>query len=172
MNYYAYVCDDSGETNACSNSTSGSVTVQEQTPTSPSELLIQNMPNPVNIGTSTPIFSAIFNDPNILDIANKYCIHVNTASDFTGSDMWISDSAGCSTGSSMTNCVQGNRCQDIYYGGSSLSIDGTVYYWRINFWDDSGNLSASSTTGNFTTAVGGRGTRLQGGDLKGGIRLK
>ena len=37
----------------------------------------------------------------------------------------------------------------------------------LPFW-----LSASSTTGNFTTAVGGRGTRLQGGDLKGGIRLK
>ncbi|MGB0757306.1 MAG: DUF2341 domain-containing protein [Patescibacteria group bacterium] len=178
LNYSVYVCDDSGDgTTDCSDPSSGTVTVQEQTPSSPTILLTQNMPNPVNIATTTPILSAIYNDSNIDDIANKYCVHVNTQSDFLGTDMWISDGAGCGTGNTMTNCTQGNRCQDIHYKGTALTLGGTVYYWRINYWDDSGNISASSTTGNFTMSSGDgssspRGVRMRGFDLKGGTRVK
>ncbi len=177
QNYYVFVCDDSGDsTTACSNSTSGIFTVEERSPSAPSVLLLENMPNPVNIATTSPRFSAVYNDPNINDTANKYCIQVNTASDFSGTDMWVSDGTSCNTGNSMSNCSQGNRCQDIYYNGTSLSLDNTVYYWRMWYWDDSGNKSATSTTANFTMANGAadvpRGVRLKGGRLKGGVRLK
>jgi len=172
-NYYVFVCDDSGDSGtACSTSSSGSFTVQEQSPTAPTDLLLEQMPNPVNIATTTPRFSAVFNDPNIGDIANKYCIHVNTSSDFSGTNMWVSDGVGCGTGSSLTNCAQGNRCQDIYYNGTALSLNDTVYYWRVNFWDDSGNVSASSTIGNFTMANNGNGVQLQGSRINGGVQLK
>ncbi len=171
--YYAFVCDDD---NDCSASDSGLFNVAEQSPAAPSDLLLQQMPNPTNIASTTPTFSAMFNDPNTIDIANKYCIHVNTSSDFTGTDMWISDGAGCGTGTAMTNCVQGNRCEDVFYNGTALSLDQSVYYWRINFWDDSNNLSASSTTGNWTMSNGSsgesQGTKLQGGRLNGGVRLQ
>jgi hypothetical protein len=130
------------------------------------------MPNPVNIATTTPRFSAVFNDPNIGDIANKYCIQVNTASDFSGTDMWVSDGTGCGLGSTMTNCTQGNRCQNIYYNGTALSLNNTIYYWRMWYWDDSNTRSVESTTANFTMANSGTGVRLRGGTLKGGIRLK
>jgi len=173
QSYYAFVCDDE---NACSTSVSGTFVVQEQEPTAPTDLLVENMTNPVNIATTTPRFSAIFNDPNVGDIANKYCIEVNTAADFTGTGMWIADSNSCKTGVSMSNTAQGSRSPDIYYKGSALSLDSTTYYWRMWFWDDSGNKSATSSVANFTMANGSgdspRGVRLKGGRLRGGVRLK
>ena len=171
--YYAFVCDDSGDANtACSNSTSGTFTVEEQSPSAPIDLLLENMSNPVNIATTTPRFSAVYKDPNIADIANKYCIEVNTQSDFAGTQMWVSDNNNCNTGTSMANCSQGNRCNDVYYAGTTLSLDNSVYYWRTWFWDDSGNISATSTTGNWTMSNGGNGVRLKGNRLRGGVRLK
>ena len=169
QNYYAFVCDDGG---ACSASVSGTFVVEERNPSAPSDLLVEDMPNPVNISTTTPRFSAVFNDPNIGDLANKYCIQVNTASDFSGTDMWVADSNGCNTGVAMATTTQGTRSPDIYYGGTALSLNNTTYYWRIWFWDDSGNKSATSTTANFTMANQGTGVRLKGGRLRGGVRLK
>ena len=46
--------------------------------------------NPTGITDSTPAFSAIYNDPDSGDIANKYRVEVNTASNFGGTVMWDS----------------------------------------------------------------------------------
>lgn len=173
QNYYAFVCDDEG---ACSASTAGTFVVQEKEPTAPTDLLTENMPNPVNIATTTPLFSAVFNDPNVGDIANKYCIEVNTQSDFLGTSMWVSDANSCKIGNTLTNCAAGSRCQGVYYKGAALTLNQTTYYWRTWFWDDSGNKSATSTVANFTMANGSgsspRGVRLKGERIKGGTRLK
>ena len=104
--------------------------------------------NPGGITDPTPAFSAIYNDPDGGDIANKFRVEVNTASDFTGTVMWDSGAGG----TSMTNTTEGNRCPDIIYAGSALSND-TQYFWRITFWDDDNTEGTVSATQNFTTGT-------------------
>lgn len=105
--------------------------------------------NPTGIIDPSPAFSAVFNDPDSGDIANKYRVQVNTASDFNGTMMWDSGESG----TSMTNTTAGNRCPDIIYAGSVLASD-TTYYWRIKFWDDEGEEGAwNSTAQSFQTAT-------------------
>lgn len=110
------------------------------TPTAPTDLYTESAPNPVGVTSTTPQFSAICNDPNTGDILNKYRIQVSTDAAF-GSTVWDSGASG----TSMTNCTQGTRSSNITYAGSALSLDGTIYYWRIKFWDDDGVEGAWST---------------------------
>jgi len=131
-------------------------------PTAPSTLYSNNdnaqsgQTNPTGITDSTPAFSAIYNDPDSSDIANKYRIQVDDNSDFS-STLWDSGAPG----TSMTNTTQGNRSPDITYAGSALA-NNTTYYWRIKFWDDQPAEGAWSTpaqtfqTG--TLSGGGSGT--------------
>jgi len=108
-------------------------------PTAPNTLYSNNAnaqagkENPTGITDTTPVFSAVYNDPDAGDIANKYRIQVATSSDFaTTSIFWDSGSSGVS----MSNCVQGDRCQDVEYASTTvLGLDATKYYWRIKFWD-------------------------------------
>jgi len=108
-------------------------------PTAPNTLYSNNAnaqagkENPTGITDTTPVFSAVYNDPDAGDIANKYRIQVATSSDFaTSSVFWDSGSSGIS----MSNCVQGDRCQDVEYASTTvLGLDATKYYWRIKFWD-------------------------------------
>jgi hypothetical protein len=104
--------------------------------------------NPTGIIDSTPAFSAIYNDPDSGDIANKYRVEVNTQSDFAGTVMWDSGAGG----TSMANTTDGNRCPDIIYAGSALA-DSTQYFWRITFWDDDNTEGTVSATQNFTTGT-------------------
>jgi hypothetical protein len=99
-------------------------------PTEPTSLLTDGAINPISSNT-TPRFSAIYNDADNGDIANKYRIEVDDDPAF-GSPIWSSNAAG----TVMNNCVEGNRCQEIDYGGTTLS-EGITYYWRIKYWDDS-----------------------------------
>ncbi|MGD9307025.1 MAG: LamG domain-containing protein, partial [Desulfobacterales bacterium] len=104
--------------------------------------------NPTGITDSTPAFSAIYNDPDSGDIANKYRVEVNTASDFSGTVMWDSGAGG----TSMANTTDSNRCPDITYAGTALASS-TTYYWRITFWDDDNTEGAVSAVQNFTTGT-------------------
>jgi hypothetical protein len=104
--------------------------------------------NPSGITDSTPAFSAIYNDPDSGDIANKYRVEVNTASNFSGTVMWDSGAGG----TSMSNTPEGSRSPDIIYAGSPLS-DNTTYYWRITFWDDGNTEGAASAVQNFATGT-------------------
>ncbi len=99
-------------------------------PSAPTSLLTEGQTNPVAVIDSTPEFSAIYNDADPGDIANKYQIQVDDNADFS-SVFWDSGA----NGTSMSNCIAGNRCSDISYSGSALTA-GTTYYWRIKFWDD------------------------------------
>jgi len=104
--------------------------------------------NPTGLTDPTPAFSAIYNDSDGGDIANKYRVEVNTASNFSGTVMWDSGASG----TSMTNTTAGNRSPDIIYAGSALS-NSTTYYWRIKFWDDDGAEGTVSATQNFATGT-------------------
>ena len=114
------------------------------TPTEPTSLLTEGYSNPNGITDLTPEFSAIYNDPDSGDIADYYEIEVNTNSSFTGTLMWDTGKA------SMANLTAGYPVPDKSYAGTALSLNGTTYYWRIRFWDDSGAQGAWSATANFT----------------------
>ena len=113
-------------------------------PTAPTSLLTESANNPNDVLDVTPEFSAIYNDPNTSDQANYYQILVNTSSDFSGTTIWDS------TKTSITNINQGDRSPDISYAGSTLQ-QGTLYYWKIKFWDIAGSESPWSSIANFLT---------------------
>jgi len=112
-------------------------------PTAPTSALAENQANPTNVSDTTPEFSAIFQDPNAGDTGTHYEIEVNTNSSFTGTVMWDSSQQ------SMTSTSIGARSPDISYGNSNLTTDGSLYYWRIRFWDNNGAMGAWSSTQNF-----------------------
>ena len=122
-----------------------SFTMRFSIPIAPTSPYCEGTTNPTNVSEVTPEFSAVYND-HTGDTANKYRIQVNTKSDLTGTVMWDSGAAG----TSMTNCAEGTRCQDISYAGTALSLDGSGYFWRIKFWDDEGYEGAWSVTQSFT----------------------
>jgi hypothetical protein len=121
---------------------------QPTTPYSNNNNAQSGQTNPNNITDPSPAFSAVYADPNTSDVADKYRVEVNTASDFTGTVMWDSGAAG----TSMTNTNQGSRCPDIIYAGDPLS-DSTTYYWRIRFWDDDGLEGTASAAQSFSTSA-------------------
>jgi len=101
-------------------------------PIAPTSLLTEGQTNPSGVTDTTPEFSAIYNDPDSGDIANKYRIQVDDDPAF-GSTIWDSGESG----TAMSNCIASNRCSDISYGGVSTDLQwSTKYYWRIKFWDD------------------------------------
>jgi len=122
--------DDGGLEGAWS--TGSNYFIINNNPLAPSSLLTEGRTNPNDIIDATPEFSALYNDSNASDIANKYQIQVDDDSGF-GSPLWDSGASG----TSMVNCSQGARCADISYAGSALA-EGTQYYWRIKYWDDGG----------------------------------
>jgi hypothetical protein len=115
-------------------------------PTAGTSLLTNGLTNPTGIETSSPYFSAVFQDPNTGDYGTYYQVQVNTSANFTGTSMWDS---GLQT---MTNTAIGSRSPNITYAGSSLSFNGTSYYWRIRFSDNQGGVGNWSTSASFTTA--------------------
>ncbi len=136
--------------------TSQSITINSEetrndAPDAPTSLLTDGTTNPSEITNNTPKFSAIYTDPNASDSAIYFQIQINTASDFTGTIMW--DSTQTTLSPSITN---GNRSQDISYAGSALQ-EGTTYYWRIRFWDNSNQgskVSDWSSVAQFSTDRG------------------
>ncbi len=112
-------------------------------PTAPTSLLTEGVSNPNKVYDTTPEFSAIFNDPNGSDTGAYYQIEVNTLSDFTGTSMWDSNKT------SMTSTANGARSPDISYAGTSLTLNGNIYHWRIRFWDNYDTQGAWSSTASF-----------------------
>ena len=112
-------------------------------PSSPTGLLCEGQTNPQHVRDLTPEFSAIYNDPDSGDKATHAWIQVATDSGFNNlkwNSGWID----------IADVTEGNRCQDISYGGSALSWC-TTYYWRIRFKDQAGATGAWSSTANFKT---------------------
>jgi len=113
--------------------------IANASPTAPTSLLTEEATNPTKVTDLTPEFSAIFNDPDTGDTGIHYEIEVNTATDFSGTVMWDSGQLG------MTPTAIGARSPDISYAGTTLSQNGTKYYWRIRFADNHGAVSPWAT---------------------------
>lgn len=131
--------------------TSGPVT--NQNPTAPTKLYVNESTLGAQSGYennvkltpgSTPVFSAIFSDPNGSDTAAKYQIQVSTDPTFTTVTHWESGA----TGTAMATTSQGQRSGDITYGGSALT-SGVTYYWKIKFFDNNDAEGAFSANGTF-----------------------
>lgn len=111
--------------------------------------------NPLNLTSTTPVFSAIYNGT---ENANKARIQVSTSSEFT-TTFW---DAGVS-GGAITAVADSSRSGDIIYGNigdaatTNLSLDddtnessSTTYYWRIQFIDIDDVASPWSASSTFT----------------------
>ncbi len=147
------------------NGSAGTFTASS-TPTAPYTLYSNNSTaqsgstNPTLLNDTTPAFSSLYNDADSGDIATKAHIQVSTDSSFSSVTHWDSGSSG----NTITNCTQGNRCQDFVYGSfgtaptTNLSLNDdtdensqTVYYWRLRYFDTAGNTGAYPTsTASFT----------------------
>ena len=113
--------------------------------------------DPTVVGDITPVFSAINADPDSGDIADKYWI---IAYSNVGCSTIVWDSG--SGGTAMANTTEATRSPDIDFGGTALPLDGSLYYWKIKFWDDDNTEGAfSDCTDTFTMA--GPGDQLRHG---------
>ena len=117
--------------------------IYNQPPTAPTSLQTNNTTNPVGV-VGTPVFNAIFQDPDSGNTAIYYQIQVNTASNFGGTMMWDSTKTTLSPALAI-----GARMPNKTYAGTTLS-NGTTYYWRIKFWDNYNTEGAWSSTAQFT----------------------
>ena len=117
--------------------------LSNQPPTAPTSLQTNNASNPVGI-VGTPVFNAVFQDPDSGNTAIYYQIQVNTSSAFNGTVMWDSGKTSLSPAISI-----GARMPNKTYAGAALS-NGVTYYWRIKFWDNSNVEGAWSSTAQFT----------------------
>lgn len=117
--------------------------------------------DPTNLATSTPAFSAIFNDPDVSDTATKAQIELTTSAVTFGSPThWNSGILG----NTIASVANGVRSANIYFGSFgtapspalALGDDGveggtnTTYYWHIRFWDASGVVSPWAATSTFS----------------------
>ena len=75
-------------------------------------------------------------------------MEVNIQEDMLGDWMWQSDWID------ITDCTEGNRCEEVSYAGTPLSWNGKTYYWRIKAKDDEGAEGAWSAVANFRMKVG------------------
>ncbi len=108
-------------------------------PYGPTGLLVEGATNPIGVIDLNPEFSAIHHDPEG-DSANYYQIQVATDATFVTGMVWDSGQTAMST------LADNARSSDISYIGSTLSTNGTMYYWRIKFWDIYGGEGEWSST--------------------------
>lgn len=137
-------------TNAICSSVTQAMTIQANwvlacvAPTAPTGLLINNASSPAVVAETVPYFSAIFNDPDATATSTQYQIQVNTNDTFSGTTMWDSGL------SAMPTTTQGQRTSNLTYGGSTLSLNGSTYYWKIRMTDDCAYTSPYSAVAQFT----------------------
>lgn len=134
------------------NNKSHAVIITSSTPDSPDLLVCMGSTNPLNIGTTTPSFAAFYRDSNPYGIANKYRIQVSSEAftgpndnDTPGTFMWNSNPSGIT----MVNVNVNNRCNDITYAGSALSL-ASLYFWRIRFFNHNDFGPWSTESGYFS----------------------
>src|SRR3989338_1710285 len=114
----------------------------QQGPSAPTALFVDGLTNPSNIATSSPDFSAVHENASTTAIATSYHIQVDTAGTFT-SPYWDSGERTLSSSTPM-----GMRTPNIY-ATTTFALDGTKYYWRIKFWDQTegeGDYSTATST--------------------------
>ncbi|MDD5341005.1 MAG: carbohydrate binding domain-containing protein [Patescibacteria group bacterium] len=100
---------------------------------------------------SQPYFSAIYHDADSGDYADNYQIQMIKYDGDWDSPLWDSGKTALTT-----SVLEGDRSEDISYGGTSLPQDGMKYLWRIKFWDDDDNEGDWSNGNDFFIMNGKR----------------
>ena len=95
------------------------------------------MPNPLVVTDETPAFSAICGDLQG-DDSVEYELEADNNSEFASPEIATGRIA------LPVPCSSGSRTVDLD-PGVSLPLDGTLYNWRIRFWDSGGNEGQWST---------------------------
>jgi hypothetical protein len=118
--------------------------------------------NPIQIATTTPSFSAIFQDSDVGDTSAKAQIQLTTATDgFATINIWDSGATAfapsIAIGARSAYFKYGEFGDPPLFAGLlALGDDGFVtnadtnYYWRIRFWDQNDVAGAWSATNTFT----------------------
>lgn len=116
--------------------------------------------NPTNLATTTPAFSALFQDADSGDTASKAEIQVTTTTNgFATITHWDSGSSGNTISSVAINA----RSADLYFNRFGTSASNTIsinddgaeasnvtYNWRMRFWDAAGSAGSWSATATFS----------------------
>ncbi|MFA5188562.1 MAG: FG-GAP-like repeat-containing protein [Patescibacteria group bacterium] len=89
---------------------------------------------PTKISDSTPEFSAIYDDADSGDYATDYQIQVIKYDGDWDEPLWDSGQTALTS-----SVLEGDRTEDISYGGAALPLNGMKYFWRIKLWDDDDN---------------------------------
>ncbi|MCX6740069.1 MAG: hypothetical protein NTZ49_02475 [Candidatus Parcubacteria bacterium] len=102
------------------------------------------------ISDTTPEFSAIYDDPDTGDYADYYQIQVIPYDGDWNDPLWDSEKTAFAT-----SVLEGDRTEDISYGGDPLALNGMKYNWRIKLWDESDN-EGEWTNGNDYFVMAGK----------------
>ncbi|MFN7160577.1 MAG: S-layer homology domain-containing protein [Candidatus Gracilibacteria bacterium] len=139
-------------TNPGTTQSSSGLVILNSTPTAPSDLYANTAANGAQTGLTNPtitsadiVLSAIYNDPDMGDTANKYDIQIGTDTTFTA----LYYASGMAD---ISDIAQGERSPDIVLNGFNAA-DNLTYYWRIKFWDVNGEEGAYSQAAEFTTVL-------------------
>ena len=115
-------------------------------PSAPTNPKVEDTLSPVvGVTDLTPEFKATHNDPNS-DDAKYYEIEVNTNNTFSGTVMW--DTGQVLLGSTLDSGTESLEVS--YSSATTLSLNGTTYYWRIRFTDIYDTVGAWSSVAQFT----------------------
>jgi len=140
VNYEWYAVADDGIFTATSST--WNFTTISQSPSAPTDLKTEGATNPSGVSDLTPEFTAVGNDPDSGDTLTHAYIQVGTAT-ATIDNMW--DSGWID----IENFTEGTTSPEISYGSqgspTTLATDGTTYYWRIRFKDDTEAVGDWST---------------------------
>ncbi len=137
-----------------------SITLDYQNaPAAPTTLYVDNTSaqtgraNPISLTSSTPAFSAVYQDADSGDTATKAEIQVSTDNSFGSITHWDSGASG----TAIASVNIGSRNSNLVYGSfgstplqSLTTNDGNVtYYYRLRFWDAEGNTGVWSSPAAF-----------------------
>ncbi|MEO6536599.1 MAG: SpvB/TcaC N-terminal domain-containing protein [Candidatus Paceibacterota bacterium] len=125
-------------------------------PSAPTNLLVNGTTSPMSLSSTTPTFTATYNNTIATDTASSYEIQVTNSGAGWIAPTW--DSLKQTLASSTPSGIQ---IQPVTYSGQTL-ISGSAYDWRIRFWNSEDSVGAWSTT----TATFGIASGLATADLQ------
>jgi alpha-L-rhamnosidase len=112
-------------------------------PLGPTELRVDNLPNPLGIDDPAPKFSWQLHDPSQGAKQTAYEVEVATTAELVADgkpDVWTSGK------------VDGDQSLDVKYGGPALKPC-TRYFWRVTEWDAGGKIYAPGQAGWWETGL-------------------
>lgn len=116
-------------------------------PTTPKDVQVNGEKNPPRVATDTPIFSAIFQSGTSTALGMYYEIQVASTSDWS-SLYWDSGKQPLASTTPVNMRILDITTPQIF------TQDGTTYFWRIKFWDDTNTEGGWSQSGDhFTMAI-------------------